>query len=151
MEFHFNFWNFLFKGTGLLGLVAGLLGANVVITDRKMALELAEENTRRNREKFNTSVQVKELDWGQDVSDFDPPFDFILGADIVYIEESFSDLLRTIDDLSNDKTKVLLSCRIRYKRDENFLHRLEKTFNVEEVLYDESTDIYVYKATKKIS
>ena len=130
--------------------MAGLLGAHVTVTDRKMALKLAEENVQRNTEKLNTSVEVKELEWGHDVSGLNPPFDYILGADIVYIEETFDQLLRTIDELSDQRTVVLLSCKIRYERDQNFLRLLSETFQVDEVLYDQISDIHVYKAMKKL-
>ena len=99
---------------------------------------------------MNTSVvDVRELEWGQDVSSFNPPFDYILGADIVYIEETFSHLLKTITELSADKTVLLLSCKIRYERDSNFLRLLNETFDVTEVYYDNTVDIYVYKAVQR--
>ena len=142
----FNF----FSGTGLAGLVAGLLGAQVCITDRKMALELAKDNVKRNSANFNTSlIEVLELEWGQDVSSFEPPFDYVLGADIVYIEKTFKQLLKTIDELCDDNTIVLLSCKIRYQRDKNFLGLLDKMFTVEEVFHDEKLDIYIYKAVRR--
>lgn len=137
-------------GTGLVGIVAGLLGAQVSITDRKMALALARDNVERNSQNFNTSlIEVRELEWGQNVSSFDPPFDYVLGADIVYIEDTFKQLLKTIDELCDDKTVVLLSCKIRYERDNHFLGLLNKKFIVEEVFYDKELDIYIYKAIQR--
>ena len=139
-----------FIGTGLVGIVAGYLGAQVVITDRKMALNLARDNVQRNSENLNKSlIDVCELEWGQDVSNFNPPFDYILGADVIYIEETFSHLLQTITELSDDKTVVLLSCKIRYKRDNNFLGLLNETFEVTEIYYDKNVDIYLYKAVRR--
>ena len=130
--------------------MTGLLGAQVCITDRKMALELAKDNVKRNSANFNTSlIEVLELEWGQNVSSFEPPFDYVLGADIVYIEETFKQLLKTIDELCDDKTIVLLSCKIRYQRDKNFLGLLDKKFTVEEVIHDEKLDIYIYKAVRR--
>jgi predicted nicotinamide N-methyase len=141
---------FIYIGTGLVGIVAGYLGAHVIITDRKMALDLARDNVQRNRENLNTSlVDVCELEWGQDVSTFNPPFDYILGADIVYIEGTFPHLLQTINELSDDKTVVLLSCKIRYKRDSNFLGLLNEKFEVTEVYYDKTVDIYIYEAVRR--
>jgi predicted nicotinamide N-methyase len=136
-------------GTGLVGIVAGILGAQVVITDRKMALELTRDNVERNSKNLDTSLDVRELEWGQDVSSFNPPFDYILGADIVYIEETFSHLLKTITELSANKTVILLSCKIRYERDRNFLHLLSGAFDVTQVHYDKTVDIYIYKAVQK--
>lgn len=117
------------------------------ITDRKIALELAKDNVEKNHQNFNTSmVEVRKLEWGQNVSSFDPPFDYILGADIVYIEDTFQQLLYTITELCSEKTTVLLSCKIRYQRDKNFLDLLNKKFIVQEILYDKTVDIYIYKA-----
>lgn len=137
-------------GTGLVGLVAGLLGAQVCITDRKMALKLARDNVERNSENLNTSlIEVRELEWGQSVSSFNPPFHYILGADIVYIEDTFKELLRTITDLSGHKTTVLLSCKIRYERDKKFLGLLSQKFIVQELLYDDPLGIHIYRAVRR--
>ncbi|XP_028391164.1 protein N-lysine methyltransferase METTL21A-like [Dendronephthya gigantea] len=138
-------------GTGLVGIVAGYLGAQVTITDRRMALDLAHDNVKRNIKNLNSSsVDVRELEWGQDVSPFKPPFDYILGADIVYIEDTFPQLLQTITELSDIRTIVLLSCKIRYKRDRNFLGLLNEKFEISKVHYDENVDIYIYKAVKRV-
>ena len=137
-------------GTGLVGIVAGYLGGKVVITDREIALALARDNVQRNFENLTaSSVEVRELEWGQNLSTFNPPFEYILGADIVYIEETFSHLLQTISELSDEKTVVLLSCKIRYKRDNNFLGLLNEKFEVTEVYYDKTVDIYIYKAVRR--
>ena len=115
-----------------------------------MALDLPRDNVKKNIQNLNTSsVDVRELEWGQDVSPFKPPFDYILGADIVYIEDTFPQLLQTITELSDRRTVVLLSCKIRYKRDRNFLGLLTEKFEISKVHYDESVDIYIYKAVRR--
>ncbi|XP_030627873.1 protein N-lysine methyltransferase METTL21A isoform X2 [Chanos chanos] len=137
-------------GTGLVGIVAALLGANVTVTDRKPALEFLTENVRSNiPPDQQRAVQVSELSWGEDLERYPSGgFDLILGADIVYLEETFSALLRTLEYLSSDSTVVLLSCRIRYERDEQFLSLLKKTFRVQEVHYDSQRDVHIYTAVK---
>lgn len=115
-----------------------------------MALDLAQENVLRNSGSHNVSLaSVRELEWGQDISTFDRPFEYILGADIVYIEETFPHLLQTITELCDEKTVVLLSCKIRYKRDSKFLALLNETFEVTQVHYDNTVDIYIYKAVQR--
>lgn len=110
---------------------------------------MARDNVERNSKNLNTPlVDVRELEWGQDISTFNPPFEYILGADIVYIEETFPQLLQTINDLSDENTVVLLSCKIRYKRDNNFLSLLNENFKVTKVYYDKAVDIYIYKAVR---
>ena len=135
-------------GTGFAGIVASLLGGNVTITDRKMALNVTRMNVEGNLGKDQDSVEIKELEWGQDVLSFSPPFDFVLGADIVYIEETFSDLLKTLQDLCDENSVVLMSCKIRYDRDKRFFELLSKHFSYETVLYEQELDIVVYQAKK---
>ena len=67
----------------------------------------------------------------------------------MYIEEIFDDLLRTLVHLSDKATVTLLSCRIRYDRDTNFLSKMEDDFVIEEIVYDLKTDVKVYKAKKR--
>ncbi|XP_061571396.1 protein N-lysine methyltransferase METTL21A [Cololabis saira] len=137
-------------GTGLAGIVAVLLGAHVTITDREPALELLSANVRTNLpQHLHESVVVSELTWGERLDRYPSGgFHLVLGADIVYLEDTFPALLRTLGHLSSDSTVVLLACRIRYERDTDFLSMLRQQFSVEEVYYEEQRDIHVYKACK---
>ncbi|NXF15711.1 MT21A methyltransferase, partial [Rhodinocichla rosea] len=151
-------------GTGLLGIVVTLLGkgffcepcppvplgARVTITDRAAALELLEANVQANLPpELRPRAVVKELTWGKDLDNFSPgAFDFILGADIVYLEETFAELLQTLEHLCSERTVILLSCRIRYERDLKFLRMLRERFSVSEVHYDSSKDVHIYKAQR---
>ncbi|XP_069471692.1 protein N-lysine methyltransferase METTL21A [Ambystoma mexicanum] len=134
-------------GTGLVGIVAALMGANVTITDRKVALEFLESNVRTNLPAhIQPNVAVMELTWGHDLGNFSRTFDLILGADIIYLEDTFTDLLKTLEHLCSEHTVILLACRIRYERDQNFLTMLKGPFSVAEIHYDPSSDIHIYKA-----
>ncbi|NWY31440.1 MT21A methyltransferase, partial [Pheucticus melanocephalus] len=152
-------------GTGLLGIVVTLLGkgffvvsfkanhncsARVTITDRAAALELLESNVQANLPpELHPRAVVKELTWGKDLDNFSPgAFDLILGADIVYLEETFAELLQTLEHLCSERTVILLSCRIRYERDLKFLKMLRERFSVSEVHYDSSKDVHIYKAQR---
>ncbi|KAA0712053.1 Protein N-lysine methyltransferase METTL21A [Triplophysa tibetana] len=140
-------------GTGLVGIVAALLGAKVTITDRKPALEFLAANVQENiPPNQQPSAQVSELTWGENL-DLYPPgsYELVLGADIVYLEETFPALLKTLEHLSSENTVVLLSCRIRYERDERFLMDLKRRFSVEEVHYDSERDVHIYRAVKNTS
>ena len=68
---------------------------------------------------------------------------------MIYIEDSFPALLKTLSDLTNCRTKVILAQKIRYERDEKFLELLSATFNVQEVEYWQDTDVHIYSAFKK--
>ena len=136
-------------GTGLVGMVAALLGGSVIVTDRQKALKYINTNVENNADVLSKlPIKVAGLTWGQSISDFEAPFDIILGADIIYIEETFQELLKTLLELTGKKTVVLLSCRIRYDRDNKFLELLGTKFSVKKVLYNEDTDIVIYKAMK---
>ncbi|XP_034533458.1 protein N-lysine methyltransferase METTL21A [Notolabrus celidotus] len=137
-------------GTGLVGIVAALMGAEVTITDRQPALEFLAANVKANLPPDSQgSTLVSELSWGEGLDRYPPAgFDLVLGADIIYLEDTFVPLLQTLEHLCSDSTVVLLACKIRYKRDTNFLSMLKKTFAVEEVHYDKQRDIHVYKAWK---
>lgn len=125
-------------------------GADVTITDRSPALEFLESNVRENvPPHLQGAVRVSELTWGEGLARYrSGGYDLILGADIVYLEETFSALLLTLEHLSSEKTEVLLACRIRYERDERFLSMLGNRFSVQEVYYDSQRDVHIYRAVK---
>ncbi|KAI5625768.1 protein N-lysine methyltransferase METTL21A, partial [Silurus asotus] len=156
-------------GTGLVGIVAALLGAcdshrhsikfhsalfveraDVTITDRSPALEFLEANVKENvPSHLQGAVRVSELTWGDRLERYPSGgYELVLGADIVYLEETFSALLRTLEHLSSESTEVLLACRIRYERDERFLSMLGDRFSVQEVFYDSQRDVRIYRAVK---
>lgn len=94
-------------------------------------------------------TKILPLDWTKDLNKFHSTYDVILGADIVYIEEVFEDLLRTLIQLSDKDTLILLSCRIRYDRDTNFIKRLEEHFDVQKITYSKDKDVNLFKVTKR--
>ena len=136
-------------GTALVGMVASLLGADVTVTDRESALDITTTNIERNFGR-ESGIKIQELEWGKTVDkDFPTPYDFVLGADVVYIEETFKDLIKTLNDLCDENTSVLLSARIRYERDNHFLKLLSESFSWAHILHDEELGIEIFKATKK--
>ena len=152
-HFHGRTFLELGAGTGLAGMVACLLGGNVLITDTLKALECTRENVHRNiiNKDLIRNCKVEELHWGKDLDKWKgSSWDFIIGADIVYIEETFGDLFDTLKLLTdgNKKTNIILSCRIRYERDVKFLKLLETEFKVEELLYDADHDVKIFQANR---
>lgn len=140
-------------GTGLVGILCSQIGADVTVTDRPIALNILNENILLNRDNVTGSIRAEELSWGRNLDTFSQAFGVVLGADIVYVEETFDDLLATIKYLcrkDEDETIVFLSCRIRYERDRRFLSMLETDFKVDEIYYDVSTDVRLYSMVKKL-
>ncbi|XP_052814343.1 protein N-lysine methyltransferase METTL21A-like [Mya arenaria] len=137
-------------GAGLVGMVTALLGGQITITDREEVIEYLRSIVEKNvPEESLDRVSIQPLDWTKDLASFSQTFDVILGADIVYIEEVFEDLLKTLIKLSRKDTLILLSCRIRYDRDTRFLERLKEHFVVEKILYSDKMDVNLYKAIKR--
>ncbi|KAK3611202.1 hypothetical protein CHS0354_009456 [Potamilus streckersoni] len=137
-------------GSGLVGMVAALLGAKVMVTDRESVMEYLQKTIDFNLKGHGhtVSIETRALDWTKDAETFNETFDVVLGSDLVYIEEAFSDLLKTLNRISRADTLILLSCRIRYDRDRSFLSMMKSDFNVEEIFYDSFTDIRIYHAQK---
>ncbi|POI24517.1 hypothetical protein CIB84_011733 [Bambusicola thoracicus] len=74
-------------GTGAVGIMAATLGADVTLTDLQELQELLAVNIENNRHLVTGSVRAEVLKWGEDVSEFRPPPDYILMADCIYYEE----------------------------------------------------------------
>lgn len=104
-----------------------------MITDRNP--QPAKHNLNVNSDNLDPQrpVVVRELTWGQDVSDFHPPYDVILAADVVYVEKTFPALIQCLEELSSLHTIILLSCKYRYERDVRFLQLLSEKFVLKEV------------------
>ncbi|WJZ89753.1 hypothetical protein VitviT2T_008948 [Vitis vinifera] len=111
-------------GCGVAGFGMALLGCDVVSTDQTEVLPLLMRNVERNTSRIMQmnpgsdsfgSVEVAELDWGNEdhIKAVNPPFDFIIGTDVVYAEHLLDPLLRTIFALSGPKTTILLGYEIR--------------------------------------
>nr|CAN68633.1 hypothetical protein VITISV_029259 [Vitis vinifera] len=84
-------------GCGVAGFGMALLGCDVVSTDQTEVLPLLMRNVERNTSRIMQmnpgsdsfgSVQVAELDWGNEdhIKAVNPPFDFIIGTDVLGYE-----------------------------------------------------------------
>lgn len=122
----------------------------MTITDREPALDFLSTNVKANLPPDHLgSVSVSELTWGEGLNRYPAGgFDLVLGADIVYLEDTFMPLLQTMEHLCSDTTVVLLASKIRYERDTRFFSMLKQRFTVEEVYYDIQRDIHIYKAQR---
>ena len=137
-------------GTGLTGIVASLLGANVTITDVKDSLDTCTANVNENLRKDRHNFQVKPLSWGQNLNKdwSNEYFDYIIGADLVYIEDVLGDLIKTFQHFSkiNPNIKIYLSGKLRYKEKyDYFLQLAKEIFLVEDVLFTADSNTYIIK------
>lgn len=129
-------------GCGVAGFGMALLGCNVVTTDQTEVLPLLMRNVERNTSRimqansdsdsFGT-IHAAELDWGNmdHVKAVGPPFDFIIGTDVVYKEHLLEPLLQTMLALSDPKTTIVIGYEIRSTNvHEQMLNLWKKHFEV---------------------
>ncbi|KAA3461813.1 protein N-lysine methyltransferase METTL21A-like isoform X2 [Gossypium australe] len=102
------------SGCGLVGCIAALLGAQVILTDLPDRLRLLKKNVESNlRHGVRGSAAVKELTWGDDPDNdlIEPPPDY--GSDVIYSEGAVVDLLDSLTQLCRPQTTVFLSGELR--------------------------------------
>ncbi|PIN09603.1 hypothetical protein CDL12_17811 [Handroanthus impetiginosus] len=111
-------------GCGVAGFGMALLGCDVVSTDQTEVLPLLIRNVERNTSRILQatpdsdsfgSIRVTELNWGDadHIRAAGPPFDYIIGTDVVYAEHLLEPLLQTILPLSGPRTTILLGYELR--------------------------------------
>ncbi|KLO15218.1 hypothetical protein SCHPADRAFT_278584 [Schizopora paradoxa] len=130
------------SGTGLVGLVAALLGARVYITDQLPLLPAMEKNTDLNG--LQNRVNVVEYNWGGDIPDGLPDrIDYVLAADCVYFEPAFPLLVKTLCDLNGRGQPEFFFCyKKRRKADKRFFAQLKKYFTWQQVGDDPDFQVY---------
>ncbi|RAL46062.1 unnamed protein product [Cuscuta campestris] len=132
-------------GCGVAGFGMALLGCDVLSTDQSEVLPLLMRNAERNTSRVMQSIPdsdsfgsitVAELNWGDEnqIKAVEPPFDFIIGTDVVYTEHLLEPLLQTILALSGPKTTILLGYEIRSTNvHEKMLEMWKRNFEVKTV------------------
>ncbi|XP_053150990.1 EEF1A lysine methyltransferase 3 isoform X7 [Hemicordylus capensis] len=151
-----NFWGKkvieLGAGTGIVGILAALLGGDVTITDLPVALKQIEENVHRNLPvECVARTRVCALSWGLNHKEFPNNFDFILGADIVYLKDTYPLLIRTLQYLCGPQTTIYLSSKMRQEHSAMifFENLLPRHFTSTLAFRDENENINIYKVTSK--
>ncbi|KAJ4972544.1 hypothetical protein NE237_005718 [Protea cynaroides] len=104
-------------GCGLVGCVAALLGAEIILTDLPDRLRLLKKNIETNLIESNMrgSATVRELIWGDDLDSelTDPLPDYVLGSDVIYSEGAVTELLATLQKLCGIQTTIILAGELR--------------------------------------
>ncbi|XP_036413436.1 uncharacterized protein LOC118798176 isoform X2 [Colossoma macropomum] len=141
-------------GTGLLSIVATLLGARLTATDLPEILSNLKCNLNRNtRSVRRHEPQVMELSWGHKLEETFPPstytYDYVLAADVVYHHGFLDELLVTMHHFCQPCTTIIWANKIRYLSDLVFVENFQKTFNA--TLIAELDEVRIYKATHKFS
>ncbi|TSK17805.1 Protein-lysine methyltransferase METTL21C [Bagarius yarrelli] len=139
-------------GTGLVSIVASLLGAWVTASDLSEVLGNLQSNLCRNTRGYcRYTPQVAELSWGYDLDKTFPQsvyrYDYILAADVVYHHNCLDELLVTMRHFCQQGTTLVWANKIRFASDLVFIENFKKTFNTE--LLADLGEIQIYSATKK--
>ncbi|XP_048474771.1 EEF1A lysine methyltransferase 3 [Rhincodon typus] len=139
-------------GTGIVGILAVLLGGDVTITDLPQALKQIENNVLANiPSSCAHRCQVCALSWGNNHSHFPTDYDFVLGSDIVYLPETYASLIHTLQHLSAQRATIYLSSKMRREHATVFFYEeiLPQHFQCQLLYRNEEKNINLYKITKK--
>lgn len=132
------------SGSGLTGIAASMLGANVTVTDVADVLPQLSYNAEIN-ELSEPQFCVRPFDWLiRDLTKVQGPFDYILASDVVWIEELVEPFVRSLEALCTVTTMILFSYQIRSERIDRLLFQLlERTFTwTETVRYTEHHPVF---------
>ncbi|GFZ48270.1 Putative protein N-methyltransferase [Saitozyma sp. JCM 24511] len=127
------------SGTGLVGIVAGMLDPDtrIWVTDQAQLLRLMRDNVSLNLGDVGSEhhLLVDELNWGEPIPEGIPKkdIDLVLAADCVYFEPAFPLLVRTLCDLApvGKDIEILFCWKKRRKADRRFFQMLKKHFDSE--------------------
>ncbi|XP_066278128.1 protein N-lysine methyltransferase METTL21A-like [Branchiostoma lanceolatum] len=140
-------------GTGLVGIVASLMGADVTLTDLKKILPNMEENVQINTEGCKHRPKVRELAWGRELHQYSKGhYDYVIGTDVVYEEHMFRSLVVTLKHLCDEKTRVLLCHHVRWPdKDEKFMELFSADFTLvnQRRLPKQDLTVYLFEAKLK--
>ncbi|XP_032389682.1 protein-lysine methyltransferase METTL21C [Etheostoma spectabile] len=135
-------------GTGLLSIVAALLGAWVTATDLPEALSNLRANLNRNtRGHCRYTPQVATLSWGDGLERCYPTsvyrYDYVLAADVVYHHDFLDELLVTMKHFCKPGTTLIWANKVRYETDLTFMEKFKKAFHTSILAEDEEMKIFM--------
>ncbi|XP_078089373.1 EEF1A lysine methyltransferase 3-like [Mustelus asterias] len=139
------------SGTGIVGILAALLGGTVTMTDLPEILKQINNNIAINiPSACRHRLKVRALTWGEDHADFDNDYDVVLGSDLVYSSSSYPALVDTLRYFCHRGTTVYLSSEFRNGNGSLLFHEvmLPTHFNCQIIDRLEAKYIAVYKLTK---
>ncbi|XP_075708575.1 protein-lysine methyltransferase METTL21C [Rhinoderma darwinii] len=143
------------SGTGLVSIVACILGAHVIATDLPNILGNLRFNLSRNTKGRCLHIpEVKELTWGHDLQrnfqNSSCPFDYILAADVVYHHTCLDKLLKTMTYLCQPGTQLIWANKFRFNTDLDFLAAFNSSFETVVLAEYPELEVKIFKATHKV-
>ncbi|XP_031752905.1 protein-lysine methyltransferase METTL21C isoform X1 [Xenopus tropicalis] len=142
------------SGTGLVSIVACILGAEITATDMPNCLGNLRYNLSRNTKgKCLHNPEVRELVWGQDLEANFPKssclYDYILAADVVYHHTYLGELLETMKHLCQPETELIWANKFRFNTDYHFLSQFNTSFETELLAEFPDSEVKIFKAKHK--
>lgn len=147
-------------GCGAAGMTFRLLGLqDIILTDISPVMPALKHNLKRNKPVLGKNMKTSILYWNNkdQIRGVNPPFDVVIAADVVYIEESVGHLVGAMEALVSDDGVILLGYQLRSpEADKLFWEMCEKVFVIEKVPHQdlhpdyayEETDVYVFRKKK---
>nr|XP_013809620.1 PREDICTED: protein-lysine methyltransferase METTL21C [Apteryx mantelli mantelli] len=141
-------------GTGLVSIVACILGAYVTATDLPEVLENLSFNISKNTRNMNThKPEVRKLVWGESLNEDFPistyRYDFILATDVVYHHTALEPLLATMAYFCQPGTVLLWANKFRFSTDYEFLEKVCNIFNTTILAEFPESNVKLLKATMR--
>ncbi|WCJ30904.1 Protein N-lysine methyltransferase METTL21A [Euphorbia peplus] len=147
-------------GCGAAAMALYLLGlTDIILTDIAPVMPALKHNLKRNKQVLGKMLKSSILYWNnQDqIKALNPPFDVVVAADVVYIEESVGQLVGAMEALMADDGVVLLGYQVRSpEADVKFWEICREVFVIQKVPHEdlhceyayEEADVYVFRKKK---
>lgn len=148
-------------GCGVAGMGLYLLGlTDIVLTDIAPVMPALKRNLKINKPVLGKNLKHSILYWNNldQIKALNPPYDFVIATDVVYIEESVGLLVSAMEALLADNGVVLLGYQLRSPEAHKLFWELcEEVFVIDKVPHDhlhpeyayEEADVYILRKKKK--
>ncbi|GCB70120.1 hypothetical protein scyTo_0008505 [Scyliorhinus torazame] len=137
------------SGTGMVGILAALLGGDVTLTDKPKVRTQLENNVGINIPSVcSHRIRFRPLIWGEDLDNFSPIYDFVLGTDIVYSSAAYPALVKTLRYFGQLGTTIIMCSELREVHGAFHNDLITQYFHSQIVAHSEDNDMNVYKITK---
>ncbi|CAI0385343.1 unnamed protein product [Linum tenue] len=148
-------------GCGAAGMALHLLGlTDIILTDIAPVMPALKHNLKRNKQTLGKMLKTSILYWNntEQMNSLKPPFDVVVAADVVYIEESAVQLIGAMEALVADDGVVLLGYQLRSPEAHKLFWEMSETvFEIEKVPHEdlhpdyayEEADMYIFRKKKK--
>eukprot|EP01016_Furgasonia_blochmanni_P017587 TRINITY_DN20309_c0_g1_i1.p1 TRINITY_DN20309_c0_g1~~TRINITY_DN20309_c0_g1_i1.p1 ORF type:complete len:291 (+),score=56.76 TRINITY_DN20309_c0_g1_i1:63-875(+) len=137
-------------GTALPGIITALLGYQTTFTDLEYLMPFVKKNCELNFDVNKDNVEIATLEWGveeQMKKIRHQRFDVIFGSELIYLDETFEDLVKTLEAFSDEKTIIVFSYKFRMREKlELFFSIFQRSFTYE---YVDNSELQKYHPNKE--